>query len=1020
MNRRLLTFMITLFCSIAIFAQQSKSLSGTVCDDNSGEPLIGATIQEPGTGNGTVTDLDGHFSLSIKGSQLTVSYVGYASQKITVKTSGTYNIRMKSNTDLNEIVVIGYGTQRKSDLTGSVVSVTDKDFKNYSVSNMSELLQGKAAGVYVASGSGQPGDDAIVRVRGLGTVNDNNPLYVVDGQFMNNISSINPSDIERIEVLKDASACAIYGSRGSNGVILVTTKHGKSGETQITLDVSVGSKTAYKALDMMNSDQYYQFITTAYKNDANFQNSQLNKFTSQYKKGYNTDWWDAATHSGFQQNYNLSIRNGSDKSRTAFSMSYDNDQGSIITTEFKRLTARLNQEYDLNKYITVGVNMNISKMKKKDAENLSSFDYILKADPFTPVINPLVDPSSDNYQYNKYAPTEWSYNPNPVQLLEDCDRYNEITNMTGNVYAQINLCKGLSYRAQFSYEYNDDSFSDFIPIYTSTYDEYNLANTESKYNSETKLTNNDTKVSNYTIEQRLNYNKKIGKNNFDAMIAMTYEKDNTSYIDAYKANGLGNDENYRVLNAQTTGDNVSGNKTITSMLSYLGRVNYSYNDKYLATVNFRADGSSRFAKENRWGYFPSFSLGWRVNNEDFFKNSILNKFVDNLKFRIGWGQNGNQRIDSSAPLTLIGTSSENKWYFGNGYSQGYVPTYQGNADIKWETSQQTNIGLDATLLRNSLELTMDFYVKKTKDMLLNEPIPEFGSYPNDPYFNAGDLKNTGFDFTGNYRNHIGSLNYNVGISLSTYKTKVTKLTSDYLSGTVSRTYVGGPIGRFYGYKVIGIFQNKEEIENYKTDDGTVIQPNAQPGDFKFAKTTSSGALNDNDRTFIGDPNPDLIYGFNIGFAYKGFDLTAAFGGTLGNDIYNQAKGSLAQAGMQNALADALTKAWTKDGDTNATFPRITNSNNNDNFRTSSFYVENGSYLRLLNLQLGYTLPSKLFSKISYFKGCHFYVSGQNLFTITGYSGLDPDLGIDSALNMGVDTTRYPTSRVITFGVNLQF
>ena len=862
----------------------------------------------------------------------------------------------------------------------------------------------------------------MIRVRGLGTVNDNNPLYVVDGQFMDNISSLNPSDIERMEVLKDASACAIYGSRGSNGVILITTKGGVKGETTVTLDAYVGVKNSYKALNMMNSDQYYNFIMKAYENDASFQNSMKDKFTNQYQKGYNTNWWNEVTRTAFNQNYNLSIRKGTDNSRSSLSLGYVDDQGAIITTEFKRLSLKANLEYDINKFITVGANVNLAKIRKRDAGAIPSFDFIQKADPFTPVISPLVDPSSENYEYNKYAPTEWSYDPNPVAMLELPNRYNDIFNVFGNVFAQIKLYKGLSYRVQYSFERYHDTFKDFRPVYSSTFSEDNLANQESKYNKETQLNNNSAVTSNYQVEQRLNYNTTIGRHKLDAMVAMTYEKNSSEGINAFKRKALGNNEIYQILDAQTAGDNTSGGKETSSMLSYLGRINYVYDDRYLATVNFRADGSSRFAKRNRWGYFPSVSLGWRVSNEEFFKNLNIENTISNLKLRVGWGQNGNQRIDRDAPLTLIGTNNENQWYFGNGYSQGYVPTYVGNADIKWETSQQTNVGLDMSFFKNSLDVSMDFYVKKTSDMLLNMPIPSFGAFPNSPFFNAGDLKNTGFEIVDNYRNQIGKdFNYNVGLNMSTYKTEVTKLTSEYLSGNTSRTYVGGPIGRFWGYKQIGIFQNQEEIDNYVDKNGTKIQPNAQPGDFKFAKLGESGELNDDDdRTFIGDPNPDLIYGFNLGFSYKNFDVSMAFQGTIGNDIWNVAKGSLASAGRQNALADAYTKAWTKDGDLDAVYPRITNSDSNNNMRGSSFYVENGSYLRLQNMQIGYTLPSHICQKSKLFSSCRFYVSGQNIFTLTGYSGLDPELGINNPLDMGVDTTRYPSSRTFTFGVNLQF
>lgn len=1019
MRKTLLIFALFTILSAVSYAQTTKAVTGQVLDSATGEPLIGATVREDGTGNATRTDLNGRYSLNVKSNAITISYIGYKTLQIKTSDAGVYNVRLTSDNMMNEVVVVGYGTQKRSDLTGSLSSLSEKDFKNQATSNVSNMLSGKAAGVYVSTSSGQPGEDAVVRVRGLGTVNDNSPLYVVDGQFMDNISSVNPADIERIEVLKDASACAIYGSRGSNGVILVTTKGGMKGQTVVSLDASIGARSSYKALDMMNSEQFYNFINTAYANEKTFD---ATKFTNQYKKGYDTDWWKETTRTAFNQNYNLSIRTGTEKSRTALSLGYVDEQGIIITTSFKRLSARLNEEYNLNKYITIGATVNVANMNKRDASSLPAFDFIQKADPFTPVINPLVDTASENYEYNKWAPTEWSFDPNPVSILNLNDRKHETFNVFGNVFAQINFTKNLHYRFQLSFERYNDTYKAFVPIYSATFSDDMLGNRESKYNTETKMTENTSWRKNYLAEQRINYTHDFGKHHLDVMAAMTYEKNNNEGINAYKHTALGNNEIYRILSAQTTGDQTSGDRVQTSMLSYLGRINYTYDNRYLATINFRADGSSRFAKNNRWGYFPSFSLGWRISEEQFFQKSGMTTYMDNLKLRIGWGQNGNQRIDATAPLTLIGTDNEKKWYFGDGFSQGYVPIYQGNADIKWETSQQTNFGVDATLFNNTLNLSADYYIKNTKDMLLQMPIPSFGAFSNSPFFNAGDVRNNGFEFTANYNNHIGSVKYNFGLNLSTYKTTVTHLTSEYLTGSVSRTYEGGPIGRFWGYKQIGIFQNQAEIDRYVDAKGNKIQPNAHPGDFKFAKLGDGiGALNDDeDRTFIGNPNPDLIYGFNVGLTFKGFDLSASFQGTLGNDIYNAAKSTLSVPGYQNALADAYTKAWKKDGDLSAQYPRITTNNDNNNWRVSSFMVEDGSYIRLQNLQVGYTLPASWMTALAYVKSIRVYMSAQNLFTITSYSGLDPDLGSSNALNLGYDNTRYPSSRTFMFGVNMTF
>jgi TonB-linked SusC/RagA family outer membrane protein len=1009
-----------LTCSSPLtYAQATVKISGTVFDEKD-VPLPGVTIKLKNGAAATFTDNTGKFSINVPDSKGTLifSYLGYILQEVVVDNNTALSVKLlPESRSLNDVIVVGYGTQKKSDLTGSIVSLSEKDFKNYAVPNVSQLLQGKVAGAYVATNSGQPGDAAVIRIRGFGTVNDNNPLYVVDGQLFDNINNINPTDIQNIEVLKDASATSIYGSRGSNGVILVTTKKAKKGESVTSFDSYIGTKDSYRSPKMQNSEQFYNFITTGYKNGGSTLDP---KFAQQYKRGFDTNWWDAVNQSALTQNYNLSVRNGGDKARSYYSLGYLDDKGAIITTRFKRITLKLNNEYDLSDRITVGVNVGLAKFESRDAGSLPSFNFVLQADPFTPVINPLVAPGSVDYQYNKYAPTEWAFNPNPVSILELNDRLTENLNVFGNVYGKVKLTKGLSYFAQYNFDNQTSTFKLFNPIYHSVFSEYNLANREDKYRDQTQLTNNAGKVQNSIIEQRLNYIKTVGKSSFDAMVAMTYESNSSEGINTYKTTAPGNDPAFQVLDAATLGAQATGSKLETSMLSYLGRINYAYDNRYLATVNFRADGSSRFADGHKWGYFPSFSLGWRINNEAFFKNLGLDKTISNLKLRGGWGQTGNQRINSNAPITLIGSNIERQWYFGNGYSQGYVPINIGNPDIKWETSQQANIGLDAGFFNERLSVSIDYFKKSTKDMLLQVPLPALAGYPNYPYANAGNVDNTGFETAINYRDNIGQVGITIGGNFSLYKNKVTSLGNGGLPlyGNVSKTEVGGPMSRFYGFVYQGIFQNQQQIDSYVGAGGQKIQPLAAPGDFKFSDINGDGVLDDKDRTYIGNPHPDLIYGFNLGATYKGFDFTAFFQGTIGNDIWNGLK-SLATVGNSNALADAYTQAWTKEGD-NASYPKITTTNNNNNYRASSWWVEKGSYLRVQNVQLGYNVPPAFLQRLKILRTCRFYISGQNLFTFTKYKGLDPEIGSNNALNLGYDAIRYPSSRTILAGINAQF
>ena len=1049
MFKVLLTLIVGCFLSIDAFAQQ-MTVKGLV-KDTTGEPIIGANVVVKGTTNGTITDFDGKYTLKVSSNKVSFSYVGFKTEIVNVTNSGTYNVNLVSDNELDEVVVIGYGTQRKSDLTGALASISSKDIKNYAVSNASELLTGKAAGVFVAASSGQPGSDAVIRVRGLGTVNDNNPLYVVDGQFMDNISSLNPSDIERMEVLKDASACAIYGSRGSNGVILITTKGGVKGETTVTLDAYVGVKNSYKALNMMNSDQYYNFIMKAYENDASFQNSMKDKFTNQYQKGYNTNWWNEVTRTAFNQNYNLSIRKGTDNSRSSLSLGYVDDQGAIITTEFKRLSLKANLEYDINKFITVGANVNLAKIRKRDAGAIPSFDFIQKADPFTPVISPLVDPSSENYEYNKYAPTEWSYDPNPVAMLELPNRYNDIFNVFGNVFAQIKLYKGLSYRVQYSFERYHDTFKDFRPVYSSTFSEDNLANQESKYNKETQLNNNSAVTSNYQVEQRLNYNTIIGRHKLDAMVAMTYEKNSSEGINAFKRKALGNDEIYQILDAQTAGDNTSGGKETSSMLSYLGRINYVYDDRYLATVNFRADGSSKFNKDNRYGYFPSGSLAWSFSEEEFMKP--LKSVLSSGKVRLSWGLTGNNRIgeyDYYALLAVLKSrvgsyTSTNSLPSGvypfdnDATNAGVVPTSLPNKDLKWETTEQWNAGLDLGFFDERIGITMDIYRKTTRDLLLDASLP-FSSGYYSATKNIGKVRNDGLELSLNTVNfQTRAFKWTTNFNISFNKNKVLALSENQTALLTAAQFdqnyngqssyiakVGLPMGLMYGYVYEGTYKYddfnksgnsyslKPGVPHYSTE------TNTQPGMPKYADLNGDGVVDSNDRTIIGRGLPIHTGGFTNNFEYKGIDLSVFFQWSYGNDIMNANRlffeSSNNRSRELNQFASYANR-WTPENPT-SDIPAATNSSSNRVI--SSRIIEDGSYLRLKNVTVGYTFPAKLVKKWKIDKA-RVYVAAQNLWTCTGYSGYDPEVSVrNSALTPGLDYSSYPRAYSISFGVSLGF
>jgi TonB-linked SusC/RagA family outer membrane protein len=1004
--------------------QTKKEIRGRVTD-MSGEPIIGANIVEKGTVNGVITDVDGNFTLLVSGNAtIYISYIGYIRQEVAINNRTNFSIILvEDSRNIEEVVVIGYGTMKKSDLTGAITSVTSDDIKNYAVTNFETAIVGKLAGVYASTNSGQPGSGAAIRIRGIGTVNDNKPLYVVDGMFLDAIDDLNPNDIDRIEVLKDASSTAIYGSRGANGVILITTKKGNVGDFTVTLDSYIGTSSSIYTPEMSNSEQLYNFLKESYSNDNLTFPSGIKEL---YERGVDTNWWDVSTKPGLTQNYNLSIRGGSEKIKSALSIGYVSEDGFIRNTSYYRYTLHSYLEYKLSDRISLGANLNISDNKSRQLRGFyEPIWQITSADPFSYVYNPNVEKSDSEYEYNKYAATEYSYTNNPLFLLETNNSYTKRANTYGNIFANIEILKDLNYNVQFSFNKPVSYSNNFDPKYSLTPTELNIA--QLKYRSYNRVTTSQSNALNTIWQQTLTFDKKIRKShNLNAVLGMTYENNLYQDIAGTKNTTPGNGEEYWVLDAATSMLNITGIRRENAILSYLGRVNYTYANKYLATVSFRADGSSRFSKNNRWGYFPSFSLGWRLNEESFFQNLNLPQ-ISNLKIRFGWGQTGNQNIANNAAITTVGTTNGTIYVFGDSPNQAYGLVNMGNNNIRWEVSEQTNWGIDAGLFNNKLQLTLDYYNKKTKDMLLQLNVPSIAGYPNSPWTNAGSIQNTGFDFSATYKGQVDDFAYNVGLNFSTYKNKVISLGSGnepiYYTGlksAMTKTEVGKPVALFYGYKQEEIFQNQKEIDEYVNQSGELLQPLAKPGDFKFADVNGDGKLNEDDRTYIGNPHPDMILGINFSGTYKNFDLTFSFAGTLGNDMWNEYLFKGFATSTDNVLLDAYANAWRQEGD-ETKYPRISQSDLNNNARASSWYVENGSYIRLKNIQLGYNLPQYFVNKTKLFSSCRFYLSGQNLFTFTKYEGMDPEVGAnDDVTSLGIESRRYPSSKIITAGVNVTF
>lgn len=1010
--------------SFSSVSQQREQITGIVTDVN-GEPIIGANVVEKGVTNGTTTDMNGKFSLLVsRRAMLEISYIGYLAKTVVVGESTVLDIKLIENTQaLDEVVVVGYGTQKKRDVTGSVASVSSKDLRSLPVTNSTSLLQGRAAGVMVSADNGSPGAAVSVRIRGIGTVNNNSPLYVIDGVPVEGMSNINPLDIERMEILKDASASAIYGARAANGVVLVTTKKGQLGKPNITFETYMGSSSPWKSLRQLNAGQYYDMVKVAHQNGGTSVPTDLEK---SYKQGYDTDWWKEITRSAMVQNYYLSASGGSEEVKYAFSGGYFQQDGIVKGSDYERFSFRMNSDYKLSRYVKVGINLGITNVNKHviptsgQATNAVHQSRILE--PLIPVRSPDMDTKDPNYEFNQYTSPTITDATNPVAVIaRNFDKRNEFV-VTGNVYADVNLYKGLVYKMNLGLDINNDNKDVFAPQYYLNPREFsNLNSVERAYGRGNRL----------AFENTLAYDVTIADDHVLSVLGgITAETLSSDGFSGSKQGTPSNGEYFRVLGAATENDQITGFKNHSALLSYLGRINYNYKNKYLLTASVRRDGSSRFAKGNQWGTFPSASFGWRISEEAFFKK-LEASFIDDLKIRIGWGQIGNQNIADNAYLSLIDGSNFRRYSFGGIVLQGYSPSTIGNPDIKWETVEQTNFAVDMSLFNNKLTLSADYYIKRTKDMLLNLPIVSYSGFPNNPWSNAGTVDNRGLELQLTYRNMISDFNYEIGLNFSTIKNEVVSLgKGEPLSsggtkmGNVTKTEVGHSIGEFYGYAMDGIFQTEDEVK-------AGYQPNARPGDVRFKDiagpkdangnlTGPDGKIDDNDKSYIGSPIPDCMLGLNLALSYKNFDLSMFFQGVFGNEIYNAHKiFTHAPAGYYNVSEDAYLNAWKGAGTSNEQ-PIISTNNPNDNFRNSSFFVENGSYLRLKNAQLGYRLP-KAWTDLMRISSVRLYVSAQNLFTITGYKGIDPELSLSSPLGAGIDAEGvYPQSKTFMGGISVNF
>jgi TonB-dependent starch-binding outer membrane protein SusC len=1029
---KLLWGTFSVFLVSASAYSQSAKVNGTVTDQRTAAPVPGATVTLKNTKGTAVADNDGKFTINASvGDVLVITAVGYIQQEATVS-SGDLKIQLKeSENQLENVVVIGYGTQKKKLVTGANVQVKGTDIQKQGTTNALQALQGQAPGVQITSYSGQPGSGMNVVIRGKGTVGNFGPLYIVDGLQTNDITYLNPADIESIDILKDAASAAIYGSQAANGVILVTTRSGKTNQKlQVTLDGFYGVQNVAKKAQLLDAKEYAIIMNEAAINSGKspyFSNDVINNLP------VNTNWLDQMIDKNVPtQNYILGIQGGGASSIYSSSLGYTG-QGGVVggsgISNFERYTFRLNTEHNLyQNIIKLGQHLVFNYQNSRGIAVDGQYNNTLRAAFGTSPFLPMYDSAGNYFSSDKTGwypgkPNQaWNNGEsNPYAVMDNTSRSrNSRQGLNGDVYLQVEPIKGLKFRTSLGLNYNSNQNHGYTPVYhLSLY----------SFNDTAKVNQSMWNARAIQFDNLLSYDFKVGANhNLTVMAGSSSLKTKADSINGYNFDLRVSDINYAYLSVAqnvsrgTPYMGVGGVPYEESRMSYFGRLQYNFREKYLLNVTFRADGSSKFAPGHRWGYFPSVSAGWVTTMEDFMHNV---SWLDFLKVRGSWGRVGNQNVLSYQYLSAIGFSNAG-YIFGTqegASTQGAVPIRLANPDLKWETGEQTNIGFDATIMKR-LNVTFDYYVKTTKDWLINIPMLATAGVSS-LLINGGDVKNSGVELALNYRNNIGQLNYSVGVNGAYNKNRIGNIpTNDQtIHGNDNVLYAnslefyraqsGFPVGYFWGLKTAGIFQTEEEVNAYVSKTGGKIQPNAQPGDVKYVDLNNDGVIDANDKTKIGDPNPDVTFGFNIALDYKGFDFLVQASGVAGNQIVQSWRN---QSGSQANYSTEILERWHGPGTSNK-IPRVTEDNRN--WTTfSDLYIHDGSFLRISTITLGYDF-SKLVRK-NYLSKVRLYASVLNAFTFTNYNGMDPEVGYNEGFSSGVDLGYYPRPRTVMIGANIRF
>jgi TonB-linked SusC/RagA family outer membrane protein len=1050
MLKRSALFVLLLLANLSLIAQQS--VTGVVRDAG-GQPMSGVTVVVQGTSVGTLTGVDGKYSLNVPsgGTTLQFTFIGFTQQTVAITGRSVVDVTMsEALTGLDEVVVIGYGSLKKKLVTGATVQVKGDDIQKLSTISPMTALQGQTPGLSIIKTTGQPGDGFKVNIRGMGTIGNSQPLYVIDGVPGGNIDNFSPSDIESIDILKDAASSAIYGSRGANGVILVTTKKGvrpaSGGKVNISYDGSFGWQNLYKKLPLMNAQEYANIVNEARVNSS----LPLLDFASLVPdwdkiitgEWTGTDWLDQLTVKNAPvSNNSINITGGSELASYSMGISHSNQDGIIgnpVQSHFERYSFRMNSDFSVIKntartfdILKVGETLRYTYSKSNGIGTGNQYwnDVFscLVASPFLPMY--AADKSDLAYPYHYSIP--WNLqetNPIGSMVYNRGQNANNNYGLAGSLYFEIQPVKNLVFKSSFGYNMSAYTGRSYTPIYT-------LSTTS--FRTTDQVNQNMSAGYNWTWENTLSYNFKLGNDHaFTALLGTSAEKWGLGEsLGGSNQNSLYTDFLHSYLN--NTPVIYSDGKTSLSgspwgeggILSYFGRLSYTYKERYMATAILRADGSSNFAKGKRWGYFPSVSAGWVISEENFFQN--IKNSIDFLKLRASWGQNGNQSISGFQYLSTISFSNVNYFFGGDKgiVSTGGYPDILPNPDVTWETSDQLNIGFDARFLKNKLGAEFDWYSRTTFDWLINPSmLASYGT--NAPYVNGGDVSNKGAELALTWSDNSGDLNYSIGVNAAYNKNKVLRIANQegifHGPGNVLgqgteelyRAQVGFPIGYFWGYKTVGVFQSMAEVSSYKNSAGLVIQPTAIDGDLKFQDTNDDGVIDYHDKVMIGDPNPDVILGLNFSVSCKGFDFSLMSNGAFGQQIARSWR-RWADSPLNNYTTDIFSR-WHGAG-TSDKYPRLTYGSSINWQYVSDIFIENGDYLRISNVTLGYDFK-KLFPAIPLAQA-RFFTSIQNLYTFTKYSGMDPEIGGGSGTDSwakGIDIGYYPAPRTFMLGVSLKF